>query len=92
MPELGTYGSVRGALNNGRPYRDSQANSPKAILRCLRFGNDARSEEDADEDACYPGGHRLFIRILAPAGAAGHAGTAMNEGRGVRQIAGERRA
>ena len=22
MPELGTYGSVRGALSNGRPYRD----------------------------------------------------------------------
>ena len=26
MPELGTYGSVRGALSNGRPYRD------KAVL------------------------------------------------------------
>jgi len=22
MPELGTYGSVRGALSNERPYRD----------------------------------------------------------------------
>jgi hypothetical protein len=22
MPESGTYGSVRGALSNGRPYRD----------------------------------------------------------------------
>jgi len=22
MPELGTYGSVRGAPSNGRPYRD----------------------------------------------------------------------
>ena len=22
MPELGPYGSVRGALSNGRPYRD----------------------------------------------------------------------
>jgi hypothetical protein len=28
MPELGTYGSVRGALSNERPYRDSGA--PKA--------------------------------------------------------------
>ena len=25
MPELGPYGSVRGALSNGRPYRDSGA-------------------------------------------------------------------
>ena len=25
MPELGTYGSVRGALSNERPYRDSGA-------------------------------------------------------------------
>jgi len=23
MPELGPYGSVRGALSNGRPYRNS---------------------------------------------------------------------
>ena len=25
MPELGPYGSVRGALSNERPYRDSGA-------------------------------------------------------------------
>jgi hypothetical protein len=25
MPELGTYGSVRGALSNERPYRDGAA-------------------------------------------------------------------
>ncbi len=24
MPELGTYGSVRGALSNERPYRDKK--------------------------------------------------------------------
>ena len=24
MPESGTYGSVRGALSNGRPYRDRE--------------------------------------------------------------------
>jgi hypothetical protein len=28
MPELGPYGSVRGALSNGRPYRDSGAPFP----------------------------------------------------------------
>lgn len=29
MPELGTSGSVRGALSNGRPYRD---NCPQHIV------------------------------------------------------------
>jgi hypothetical protein len=28
MPELGPYGSVRGALSNERPYRDSGAPKP----------------------------------------------------------------
>ena len=27
MPKLGTYGSVRGALSNGRPYRDCASKS-----------------------------------------------------------------
>jgi hypothetical protein len=37
MPELGTYGSVRGALSNQRPYRDSGA--PLSIhLRTLALG------------------------------------------------------
>jgi hypothetical protein len=27
MPESGTYGSVRGALSNGRPYRDGTSRS-----------------------------------------------------------------
>ena len=31
MPELGTYGSVRGALSNERPYRDP-------VSPPLRFG------------------------------------------------------
>ena len=43
MPESGTYGSVRGALSNGRPYRDRCAcgapaatvdNAPLRGLRC----------------------------------------------------------
>jgi hypothetical protein len=32
MPESGTYGSVRGALSNGRPYRDPR----KARLLTMR--------------------------------------------------------
>ena len=27
MPELGSYGSVRGAAGNSRPYRDREASS-----------------------------------------------------------------
>jgi hypothetical protein len=32
MPELGPYGSVRGALSNERPYRDSGAPNEKGGL------------------------------------------------------------
>jgi hypothetical protein len=32
MPESGTYGSVRGALSNERPYRDKIAHSAAAEL------------------------------------------------------------
>ena len=37
MPELGTYGSVRGALSNERPYRDP-GSQPSAFGRWLRPG------------------------------------------------------
>lgn len=30
MPELGTYGSVRGALSNERPYRDPRFPQPRS--------------------------------------------------------------
>ena len=34
MPELGKYGSVRGAPSNGRPYRDSSGHpAPSARMR-----------------------------------------------------------
>src|SRR5215207_9884741 len=39
VPELGSLGSVRGALSNGRPYRDS--NHTGAILSCLVFSGSA---------------------------------------------------
>ena len=34
MPELGPYGSVRGALSNERPYRDC-AQNPERLAACL---------------------------------------------------------
>ena len=33
MPELGPYGSVRGARGNSRPYRDPR---PIAVIRCFK--------------------------------------------------------
>ena len=30
MPELGPYGSVRGARGNSRPYRESQISGPSS--------------------------------------------------------------
>jgi hypothetical protein len=33
MPELGTYGSVRGAAGNGRPYRDRLHDDPTHTRR-----------------------------------------------------------
>jgi hypothetical protein len=32
MPELGPYGSVRGARGNSRPYRDSERSTGKTAL------------------------------------------------------------
>ena len=34
MPELGSYGSVRGARGNSRPYREPR---PKCDIDCLGF-------------------------------------------------------
>lgn len=38
MPELGPYGSVRGALGNGCPYRDSTQIANIALLVSLEQG------------------------------------------------------
>ena len=36
MPELGTYGSVRGAPSDGRPYRDYRwCPVVKQVCKCL---------------------------------------------------------
>ena len=35
MPELGPYGSVRGAAGNSRPYRERDADIAKAALMTL---------------------------------------------------------
>ena len=40
MPELGTYGSVRGALSNERPYRDPGSQPPA-------FGRSASPRNDS---------------------------------------------
>jgi hypothetical protein len=37
MPELGPYGSVRGALSNERPYRDSGAPFKSSAYRRSPF-------------------------------------------------------
>ena len=40
MPELGPYGSVRGARSNSRPYRDHRAFAP-ACQFLIRLGHGA---------------------------------------------------
>ena len=40
MPELGPYGSVRGARGNSRPYRESELHAVKAT-RMIRNGRQA---------------------------------------------------
>ena len=45
MPELGLYGSVRGAVSNDRPYRDSKVSivSPLISPLCARLATPALS-------------------------------------------------
>ena len=74
MPELGLYGSVRGALSNERPYRDS--------MRVFRILTEPTSTPMRDEDADLVGrcedhvgavahharlddGGRAFLRAVA---------------------------
>ena len=37
MPELGTYGSVRGAPSDGRPYRDWERTSPLDLIAPILY-------------------------------------------------------
>jgi hypothetical protein len=49
MPKLGTYGSVRGAPSDGRPYRDcfevAKCQGNRVKLLC---GNEARCANDSE--------------------------------------------
>src|ERR1700726_2087852 len=64
MPELGPYGSVRGARGNSRPYRDSDRQTVKAVTVwplaiCSRRNNDAIAGLWAYGDAALGAGLRL---------------------------------
>ena len=49
MPELGPYGSVRGALSNERPYRDLRNVVAKyAFERSLRFPGIQQNSDHRD--------------------------------------------
>jgi hypothetical protein len=55
MPELGTYGSVRGAPSNGRPYRDS-ASHPPSSSRMQQWRTQASSRALRCHLSVGPGG------------------------------------
>jgi len=44
MPELGTYGSVRGAAGNSRPYRECRPDDEGAIDSVAGVGKPPREE------------------------------------------------
>lgn len=57
MPELGPYGSVRGARGNSRPYRESRRGPTKPprlcenaaldVIRAIRFPHDLGGLDEA---------------------------------------------
>ena len=59
MPELGTYGSVRGVLSNGHPYRDSSGHpAPSAqhgrrAVLALKMARATVAMERRDGLACF---------------------------------------
>ena len=51
MPELGPYGSVRGARGNSRPYRESGVSEPSGpVLTLIESGPSGRSEHNNDRE------------------------------------------
>jgi len=52
MPELGPYGSVRGARGNSRPYRESDEQILKAMLMTQLLHSDQMSSVGS---VCYRG-------------------------------------
>ena len=58
MPELGPYGSVRGARGNSRPYRESERPTVKtALLTRSRLGQIAKAGSSVYK-GCLPLGGR----------------------------------
>src|ERR1700681_4049671 len=66
MPELGSYGSVRGARGNSRPYRESHRQRVRTT-RLARFGhpggNDLASET---RDVCRSSVSRKSFSLKIP--------------------------
>ena len=54
MPELGTYGSVRGALSNERPYRDPARALGGRSPAGLSHLNICELEQDLEEEGVVP--------------------------------------
>ena len=48
MPELGPYGSVRGARGNSRPYRDSDPNRRRLLRLTIPLADLNRLREDLE--------------------------------------------
>ena len=61
MPELGSLGTVRGALGDGRPYRELFVLPPKAWLTQPR-NQEIRCFETRSEAQ----GHYRFLPVVAP--------------------------
>ena len=59
MPESGTYGSVRGAVGNNRPYRERR---PRTISKSSGPFTDA-NEGPNPRRGCVPGTAKLFVYI-----------------------------
>jgi hypothetical protein len=73
MPELGTYGSVRGAAGNSRPYRECRPVMPRAVCAPRAgVGKPPREETAGDEGVAVPGARPMGISaacLLAQSGA-----------------------
>jgi hypothetical protein len=53
MPELGSSGSVRGALRNERPYRERYSAGPPINIFQPKLGDFARPHAEANQHGQY---------------------------------------
>jgi hypothetical protein len=60
VPELGSLGSVRGALSNERPYREHHRNRPSKTVGHRWRSRSLRGKRGEARDAC--GGQSTFCR------------------------------